>query len=74
MTSTNSWHIAQWPPLAWLETGLKLVALWIGVATAVSVFTTLPAAHTVCAYAGLCGRLWASAAPGSDGQLIVTPI
>ena len=36
MTSTKSWHIARWAPLAWLETGIKLVALGIGVGTAVS--------------------------------------
>ena len=36
MTSTKSWHVASWHPLAWLETGIKLVALGIGVGTAVS--------------------------------------
>ncbi len=36
MTSKKSWHVAQWAPLAWLETGIKLVALGVGMATAVS--------------------------------------
>lgn len=36
MATEKSWHIAKWPPLAWLETGLKLIALGIGVGTAVS--------------------------------------
>lgn len=36
MTPIKSWHVAKWPPLAWLETGIKLVALGIGVGTAVS--------------------------------------
>lgn len=27
----REWHIAQWPPLAWLETGVKLVAIVIGI-------------------------------------------
>jgi len=29
--SSKKWHVAKWPPLAWLETGLKLVASVIGV-------------------------------------------
>ena len=28
----ENWHITQWPPLAWLETILKLVAIGIGIA------------------------------------------
>lgn len=36
MTTSNAWHVAQWPPLAWLETAIKLIALGIGVGTAVS--------------------------------------
>lgn len=36
MSSAKTWHVAKWPPLAWLETGIKLVALGIGVGTAVS--------------------------------------
>ena len=40
MTSVKTWHVAKWPPLAWLETGIKLVALGIGVGTAVSTLTT----------------------------------
>ena len=36
MASTKSWHVAKWPPLAWLETLIKLVALGIGMGTAVS--------------------------------------
>jgi hypothetical protein len=36
MATEKSWHITKWPPLAWLETGLKLIALGIGVGTAVS--------------------------------------
>jgi len=30
------WHIAKWPPLAWLETILKLVALIIGISAGVT--------------------------------------
>ena len=26
----KQWHVAKWPPLAWLETAIKLVALAIG--------------------------------------------
>lgn len=33
MTSRNGWHTARWPPLAWLETVIKLLAIAIGVAT-----------------------------------------
>lgn len=29
-TSSTGWHVAQWPPLAWLETLIKLIALVIG--------------------------------------------
>ncbi len=36
MPSTKAWHVARWPPLAWLETGIKLLALGIGVGTAVA--------------------------------------
>ncbi len=36
MSSTKAWHVARWPPLAWLETGIKLLALGIGVGTAVA--------------------------------------
>lgn len=39
MTQTKTWHIAKWPPLAWLETVIKLMALGIGVGTAVSSLT-----------------------------------
>lgn len=28
---SNEWYIGQWPPLAWLETAIKAVALIIGV-------------------------------------------
>lgn len=31
-TPEKRWHIAKWPPLAWLETGIKLIALVIGIA------------------------------------------
>jgi len=24
------WYVASWPPLAWLETGIKLVAIVVG--------------------------------------------
>lgn len=27
----KAWHVAAWPPLAWLETAIKLVALVIGI-------------------------------------------
>jgi hypothetical protein len=30
-SSAKKWHVAQWPPLAWLETALKLVAIAIGI-------------------------------------------
>ncbi len=36
MKTSNAWHVAKWPPLAWLETAIKLIALGIGVGTAVS--------------------------------------
>ena len=36
MDSSQKWHVAHWPPLAWLETGIKLVALGIGMGTAVA--------------------------------------
>lgn len=26
----KKWYVAQWPPLAWLETGIKLVAIVVG--------------------------------------------
>ena len=39
MDSSQKWHVAHWPPLAWLETGIKLVALGIGVGTAVAALT-----------------------------------
>lgn len=29
-TSLREWHVAQWPPLAWLETGIKLAAIAVG--------------------------------------------
>lgn len=28
---SNKWHIAQWPPLAWIETAIKALALVIGI-------------------------------------------
>ena len=37
MNTTKSWYVANWAPLAWLETALKLVALVVGMTTAVSV-------------------------------------
>lgn len=36
MNSTKTWHVAKWHPLAWLETAVKLVALGVGVGTAVA--------------------------------------
>ena len=36
LSSAKVWHVAKWPPLAWLETAVKLVALGIGVGTAVA--------------------------------------
>jgi hypothetical protein len=30
-TASPRWHVASWPPLAWLETAVKLVALILGV-------------------------------------------
>jgi hypothetical protein len=29
-SSTRSWYVSHWPPLAWLETALKLAALLLG--------------------------------------------
>ncbi|MGD2206275.1 MAG: hypothetical protein PVH17_05805 [Anaerolineae bacterium] len=29
--ATKSWHLASWPPLAWLETVIKLAALVLGI-------------------------------------------
>ncbi len=31
MTSQKPWHIAHWPPLAWLETLIKLIAIGLGI-------------------------------------------
>lgn len=31
MNAQKSWHIASWPPLAWLETVIKLIALALGI-------------------------------------------
>ncbi len=31
-TDSKRWHVAAWPPLAWLETAIKLVALGLGIA------------------------------------------
>lgn len=31
-TPGKRWYVAKWPPLAWLETGIKLTALAIGIA------------------------------------------
>jgi hypothetical protein len=33
----TSWHIAKWPPLAWIETLVKLVALATAIYTAINV-------------------------------------
>ena len=30
--STRKWYVASWPPLAWLETVIKLAAIVIGIA------------------------------------------
>jgi hypothetical protein len=38
--STRGWHIAQWPPLAWLETGIKLAAIVIGIVALVQALVT----------------------------------
>lgn len=32
VTDSKRWHVAAWPPLAWLETVIKLVALVFGIA------------------------------------------
>ena len=40
MTTAKSWHVARWSALAWLETGIKLVALGIGIGTAVRALST----------------------------------
>jgi hypothetical protein len=36
-SSASGWHVDQWPPLAWLETGLKGVAIAIGIAALLDV-------------------------------------
>lgn len=47
MNSHNTWHIASWPPLAWVETGIKTIALILGIVAGVQALTegvfTLPA-------------------------------
>ncbi len=30
-TNKKHWHVAQWPPLAWLETAIKAAALIVGI-------------------------------------------
>jgi len=30
-SSEKGWHVAHWPPLAWLETAIKLAAITIGI-------------------------------------------
>ncbi len=32
MNTSKRWHVAAWPPLAWLETAIKLLALALGIA------------------------------------------
>jgi uncharacterized membrane protein YkgB len=32
---TREWHVAEWSPLAWLETGIKAIALMLGIVAAV---------------------------------------
>ena len=32
----KSWHVGQWPALAWLETMIKLAALFIGIITGIN--------------------------------------
>lgn len=34
------WYVASWPPLAWLETGIKLVAIVVGVVALVQALST----------------------------------
>lgn len=36
MTTSRSWHVKRWPPLARLETAVKLIALGAGMTTAVT--------------------------------------
>lgn len=38
--SEKRWRVAQWPPLAWLETVIKLVAILIGILTLVDALST----------------------------------
>jgi len=38
-SSVRRWYVAQWPPLAWLETVIKLVAIGVGVAAFVGVLS-----------------------------------
>lgn len=35
-SSSKSWHLSAWPPLAWLETAIKLVALAIGISAGIA--------------------------------------
>ena len=39
--SAKGWHIADWPPLAWVETGIKLAAIVIGIVTLVQALDIL---------------------------------
>jgi hypothetical protein len=32
-TGKNQWHVAEWPPLAWLETTIKVIGLLIAIGT-----------------------------------------
>ena len=38
MTSQKSWHISHWPPLAWLETIIKLIAIGLGISAMIQAF------------------------------------
>ena len=40
-TPAKRWHVAKWPPLAWLETGIKLIALAFGLAALADALSTV---------------------------------
>lgn len=38
MTTHKSWHFGHWPPLAWLETIIKLIAIVLGISALLRAF------------------------------------
>ena len=39
VSESRRWHVAPWPPLAWLETVIKLVAIVIGIVALIQALT-----------------------------------